>query len=462
MKNPQPPSEAAADRLHDKCVVLCVTGGIAAYKSAILVRALVKAGARVIVIMTEAAQRFVAPLTFETLSGNPVVTSTFDSVHEMGAVEHIELATWADFVIVAPATYNFLGKLAAGIADDPVTTFISAVTVPVFIAPAMNDHMWRNPICQRNVAGLRQLGYRFVDPQRGGLACSWVGEGRMSEPETILNDVRAVLGVAGGAPAGTAARSGIPAAGAEQPNVPKSGTGRAPEGSSDAAPGRGSGLAGQTLLVTAGSTREAIDPVRFVANRSTGRMGYALAAAGVRRGARVLLVSGPSELAVPEGLAAFHRVESAEEMQQVCREWLAQADVLLMAAAVADFRPRSASSSKIKRAAGGMQLDLEPTPDLLTELRAQKGSRFFVGFALETGDPARSAQEKLRAKGLDLVVANRVGPETGPGPSTNQVWIFGPRGLLTETPLLDKGAIAEIILDAVESASAGRTQPARA
>jgi phosphopantothenoylcysteine decarboxylase/phosphopantothenate--cysteine ligase len=448
----------ATDGLHGKRVVLCVTGGIAAYKSAILVRALVKAGARVIVVMTEAAQRFVAPLTFETLSANPVVTSTFDRAHEMGAVEHIELATWADFVIVAPATYDFLGKLAAGLADDPVTTFISAVTVPVFIAPAMNDHMWQNPICQRNVAGLRQFGYRFVDPQRGGLACSWVGEGRMSEPETILAEVRAALGAVGAvsAPmsAGTASKGGTPATGAAPPAGLNPGTARAA--------GRGSVLAGQTLLVTAGSTREAIDPVRFVANRSTGRMGYALAAAGVRRGARVLLVSGPSELAVPEGLAGFRRVESAEEMHQICRDWLAQTDILLMAAAVADFRPRSTSGTKIKRAAGAMQLDLEPTPDLLTALRGQKGNRFFVGFALETGDPARAAQEKLKAKGLDLVVANRVGPETGPGTATNQVWIYGPRGLVKETPLLDKSVIAEIILDAVESASAGRTQPAGA
>ena len=445
MRNPSPPSEATAapDVLHGRRVALCVTGGIAAYKSAYLVRALVKAGARVIVVMTDAAQRFVAPLTFETLSGNPVVTSSFERAHEMGAVQHIELATWADLVIVAPATYNFLGKVVGGIADDAVTTFISAVTVPVWIAPAMNDHMWRNPVCQRNVAELRRLGYRFVDPQRGGLACSWEGEGRMSEPETILTDVRAALAGAG-------------------PGAPPESSADTPAGTLREEGTRRSTLAGQTLLITAGGTREAIDPVRFVSNRSTGRMGYALAAAGVRRGARVLLVSGPSDLAVPAGLAALRRVETASEMLEACREWLPQADVLLMTAAVADYRPRASAGTKIKRAAGPLRLDLEPTPDVLAALRPLKGSRIFVGFALETEHPAAAAQKKLRAKGLDLVVANRVGPDTGPGVTTNQVWIYGPRGLVEETPLLDKAAVAEIVLDAVEAASAGRAQPAGA
>jgi phosphopantothenoylcysteine decarboxylase/phosphopantothenate--cysteine ligase len=405
--------------------VLCVTGGIAAYKSATLTRALVKAGARVIVIVTEAAQRFVAPLTFETLSGNPVVTSTFDRVFQMGAVEHIDLATWADAVVVAPATYNFLGKLHAGVADDAVTTFVTAVVAPVLIAPAMNDHMWRNPICKRNVEALRELGYRFIDPQRGGLACSWEGEGRMSEPEEILVAIRAALQDA------TVQRDAD-----ARPAPPKT-----------AAAGI---LAGSTILVTAAGTWEWLDPVRFVGNRSSGRMGYALAAAARRRGARVLLVSGPTALQPPDGLEGIRRVETAEEMLQACRDWIEAADVLLMAAAVADYRPRSVSKAKIKRTRRALRLELEPTPDILAELRGAKQERLYVGFALETEDPQQAGAAKRAEKGLDLVVANRVGTDTGPDHDTNQVWIYNASGLIESTPVLEKPVIAEIVLDAVE------------
>ena len=430
MKEPNPRSEAAArGPLANRHVALCVTGGIAAYKAAILTRGLVKAGAAVTVVMTEAAQRFVAPLTFETLSGNPVVTSTFDRAFQMGAVEHVDLAGWADAVVVAPATYNLLGKLCAGIADDAVTTFLAAVNSPVLLAPAMNEHMWRNPINQRNVAALRGLGYSMVDPERGGLACSWEGEGRMAEPETILAALSSML-------AGAPAREGSPPAGP---------------------------LAGRTLLVTAAGTWEAIDPVRFVGNRSSGRMGYALAAAASRRGARVLLVSGPSALPEPAGLVGFQRVESAAEMLQACRDWLKPADVLLMAAAVADYRPRAVATEKIKRTQAPLRLDLEPTADVLSELRAHKDERLFVGFALETdGDPGPAAQAKLRAKGLDLVVANRVGPDTGPESETNRVWIWNAQGLVETTPVLEKRRIAEIILDAVEGELLRRRAPAGA
>jgi len=431
MKSPNPHSEApnAAEPFQGRRVVLCVTGGIAAYKAAYLTRGLVRAGAQVSVVMTEAAQRFVGPLTFETLSGNRVVTSTFERVYETGPVEHVDLAERTDLVVVAPATYNFLGKLCAGIADDAVTTFISAVVCPVLVAPAMNEHMWRNPINQRNVGALHALGYHFVDPERGGLACSWEGEGRMAEPETILAAARELLH---------------------------------PGPKTLPSPARSS-LSGLTVLVTAAGTWEAIDPVRFVGNRSSGRMGYALAAAAARRGAQVLLVSGPSALEIPAGLLSSRRVESAAEMLQACRDWLPRADILLMAAAVADYRPRQVAENKIKRSRAAMQLDLEATPDVLAELRPLKESRLFVGFALETAaDPGPAAQAKLRDKGLDLVVANRVGADTGPEQRTNQVWIWNAEGLVEATPVLDKQVVAEIVLDAVENAWAKRRTPAGA
>ncbi|MFQ5600577.1 MAG: bifunctional phosphopantothenoylcysteine decarboxylase/phosphopantothenate--cysteine ligase CoaBC [Candidatus Krumholzibacteriia bacterium] len=444
-KRPRQPEDAAAhDPLQGKRVVLCVTGGIAAYKSAYLTRALVRAGAGVVVVMTEAAQRFVAPLTFETLSGNRVVTSTFERVLDVGAVEHIDLAEWADLVIVAPATYNFLGKLRAGIADDVVTTFISAVTSPAFIAPAMNEHMWRNPINQHNVEALRALGYHFVDPERGGLACSWEGEGRMSEPDAILSAVRRELPGVGHE---ESARSHGAAIGAQRAPSERGVT--------------GSPLADRTVLVTAAGTHEAIDPVRYVGNRSSGRMGYALAAGAAQRGARVLLISGPSSETAPGGIAEFRSVESAEEMLQASRAWVTEADVLLMAAAVADYRPRKISSSKIKRTKRPAQLELEPTPDILDELGAMKGERFFVGFVLETGDPEGEARRKLESKRLDLVVANRVGDGTGPEARTNQVWIYDAQGLVLQTPVLDKPAVAEIILNAVETELLRRTEQAR-
>ncbi len=473
MKSPNPSSDTAGsgEPLQGRHIVLCVTGGIAAYKAAYLTRALVKAGARVAVIMTEAAQRFVAPLTFETLSGNRVVTSTFDRVFEMGAVEHVDLAGWADAVVVAPATYNLLGKLHAGIADDAVTTFLSAVVCPVLVAPAMNEHMWRNAINQRNVAGLNALGFRFVDPERGGLACSWEGEGRMAEPETIVSALRTMLAQA---PASRTAGSSSPSSHATTPGGSSQATPGSPSsrnanpggsaaGQSSSTRNESRALADLGVLVTAAGTWEAIDPVRFVGNRASGRMGYALAAAAARRGARVHLVSGPSALLPPTGLADFARVESAAEMLRVCQEWLPRAGILLMAAAVADYRPRDVAPRKIKRTRSALQLDLEPTADVLATLRTAKGGRLFVGFALETdADPSAAAQQKLREKGLDLIVANRVGKETGPDQRTNQVWIWNAEGLVEATPVLEKELIAEIVLDAVEGELAKRPAPARA
>jgi phosphopantothenoylcysteine decarboxylase / phosphopantothenate---cysteine ligase len=438
-----PATGQVVDPLRDARIVLCVSGGIAAYKSAYLTRALVKAGARVFVVMTENAQRFVTPLTFETLSGNPVVTSTFARVHAMGAVEHIDLAEWATLVLVAPATYNLIGKLHAGIADDAVSTFLTAVVCPVFLAPAMNDHMWRNPVNQRNVEGLRALGYRIIDPERGGLACSWEGEGRMREPEAIVEAVSADLRsspATGTSHAGSADATNLGAA----------------AGTTGSLAGPRGALAGRTVLVSAAGTHEPIDPVRFIGNRSSGKMGYALAARAAHHGARVLLVTGPSNQPLPPGIADVRRVETAAEMLDALRAWLPEADVLLMAAAVADYRPSRPARDKIKRSAEPLQLDLEPTPDILRELGPAKGGRVFVGFALETESPESSARAKLQRKGLDLVVANRVGPETGPDTDTNQVWIYDAEGLVLETPLLDKSRVADAVLGVVEERWARR------
>ncbi len=432
--SPAPEKADTSDSLPGKRVVLCITGGIAAYKSAYLTRALVRAGAQVMVIMTPNAQRFVGPLTFETLSGNPVVTSSFERVHAMGAVEHIDLATWADVVLVAPASYDVLGKLHAGIADDAVTTFLAAVACPVFLAPAMNDRMWKNPVNQRNVQGLRALGYRIVDPERGGLACSWEGEGRMREPDAIVEALRTFV----------AAR---PGASDLAPNALPS----SPPGS----------LAGRTVLVSAGGTREAIDPVRFVGNRSSGRMGFELAAAAAARGARVLLVSGPTHLDAPAGIAEIERIESAAEMSAALQARVSRCDVLLMTAAVADYRPVQAATEKIKRSNEPVHLELDPAPDILGALQPHKGARFFVGFALETAAPETEARAKLERKGLDLVVANRVGIGTGPDADTNQVWIYDAHGLVLETALLPKSQIAIAILDVVETALARKEAPAR-
>jgi phosphopantothenoylcysteine decarboxylase/phosphopantothenate--cysteine ligase len=290
--------------------------------------------------------------------------------------------------------------------------------------------MWRNPVNQRNVEGLRGLGYRFIDPERGGLACSWEGEGRMREPEAIVEALRA--GVRTGLPSGTAH-----------------------------AVDSGGGLAGRTILVSAAGTHEAIDPVRFIGNRSSGKMGYALAAQAARRGARVVLVSGPSALPVPSGVAAIRRVETAEAMLVALREELPKVDALLMAAAVADYRPARPSRDKIKRSSAPLRLDLEPTPDILKSLAPAKGKRLFVGFALETGAPETEARAKLRRKGLDLVVANRVGPGTGPEVDTNQVWIYDADGLVLETPLLDKTRIAEAVIAVVEARLASKEASSR-
>ena len=344
------------------------------------------------------------------------------------------MALWADLVLVAPASYDFLGKLYAGIADDAVTTLLAAVRAPVFLVPSMNDHMWRNPINQRNVRELDALGYRFVDPERGPLACVWEGEGRMREPDAIVEAVRTALRTNA---LGMSRAEGVGETGASDARVQSAdaSTSTTRTGTSASTP-RGGGaptsdsaaLAGRTVLISAAGTREAIDPVRFVGNRSSGKMGFALAAEASRRGARVVLVSGPTHLEAPAGVAETVRVETAAEMLAALESRIEAADILLMAAAVADYRPRDAAAAKLKRGAGPLRVEMEPTPDILVTLAPRKGERLFVGFALETGDPEAEARAKLQRKGLDLIVANRVGPGTGFDSDTNQVWIYDAAG----------------------------------
>jgi len=383
-------------------VVLGVSGGIACYKAAELVRLLVKDGFAVNVIMTHGAREFVAPLTFQTLSGNPVATDTFDLTQE-SEIGHIALADSADIFVIAPATANLIGKIAAGIADDLLTTVLMATMAPVLIAPAMNVHMYENPILQENIRKLRRVGYHFIEPAEGFLACGYEGKGRLPEPETILDEVRRVLGK--------------------------------------------KDLADERLLITAGPNREPIDPVRYLSNRSSGKMGYALARAGLRRGASVALVSGPTSLEPPAG-ARLISVTTAAEMRRAVLEEFPNCTAVIMAAAVSDYRPSESSSSKMKRGKGSWELRLEPNPDILKELGAKKDGKLLVGFAAETDDLATNAKKKLREKNLDMIVANDVTQEgSGFDGDTNIATIVDRTGASRALPLMTKDELANQILD---------------
>lgn len=362
-------------------ILLGVTGGIAAYKSADLTRRLQDAGAEVRVAMTHAATQFVGPLTFQALSGNPVHLDLLDPAAE-AAMGHIELARWADTVLVAPASADFMARLAHGMANDLLTTLCLATDAPIVLAPAMNRLMWQNAATQDNVSLLTQRGIRLIGPAAGGQACGEVGEGRMVEP---LDLVRELLG------------SGASAV--EQR------------------------LAGLTVLVTAGPTREAIDPVRFISNRSSGRMGFAVADAARRAGARVVLVAGPAALATPPGVERID-VTSAEEMCQAVMQRVGAADVFVGTAAVADYRPADVVSSKIKKKTERMELILEPTQDILQTVAARAQPPFTVGFAAETDELERFARDKLVRKKLDMIAANWVGGETGFDSDDNALEVF--------------------------------------
>jgi phosphopantothenoylcysteine decarboxylase/phosphopantothenate--cysteine ligase len=397
-------------------VALGVTGGIAAYKAAELVRLLQDRGIRVQVVMTRAAQEFVRPLTFAALSGEKVITDLFGSGAEDpnidSAVEHIAVAQAIDALVVAPATADVIAKFAHGQANDFLTTLFLATTAPVVIAPAMNVNMWENAATQANLQTLKARGFTIVEPDSGYLACGMIGAGRLAANETIVKAVLKALGA-------------------------------------------GQDLAGETVLVTAGPTREPIDPVRYIGNRSSGKMGYALAEAALRRGAKVILVSGPTTLA-PSSAADVVQVQTAQQMRDAVLANLDQATIVIKAAAVADFTVRSAGE-KIKRN-GPMNLELEPTVDILAEVGAKKGSRIVVGFAAETNDVLANARKKLESKCLDAIVLNDVSqPGIGFDSERNAVTIITHGGAET-VPETSKWEVAHRVLDAVVKLKAERTR----
>lgn len=390
--------------IKDKIIILGITGGIAAYKAAELTRLLIKAGAKVHVIMTRGAAEFVTPLTFQTLSKNPVHTDIFSLTQEAD-VGHISLADRADLFVIAPATANIIGKIANGIADDLLTTSVMATKAPVLLAPAMNCNMYDNPIVQGNMEKLKKYGYHFIDSETGELACGYEGKGRMAEPSDILEEIETILS-------------------------PKD-------------------LKGERILVTAGPTHEAIDPVRFIGNRSSGKMGYALAKMALRRGAEVTLISGPSSLKPPRG-ARFIMVESAAEMRKAVMANLKDATAVVMTAAVADYKPVTAASEKMKKGKASLSIDLEKTEDILSDIGKKKGKKLLIGFAAETENLVANAKKKLKEKNLDLIVANNVKePGAGFGVDTNIVTIMDKNGAVEELPKMSKEDVAWRVLDRV-------------
>jgi phosphopantothenoylcysteine decarboxylase/phosphopantothenate--cysteine ligase len=389
-------------------VALGVSGGIAAYKAAEIVRLLQDRGLRVQVVMTKSAQEFVRPLTFAALSGEKVITDIFSSENEQpnidSAVEHIAVAQAIDGLLIAPATADILAKFAQGIANDFLTTLYLATTAPVVVAPAMNVNMWNHPATQANLEILRKRGVKIVEPGEGYLACGMTGPGRLAENEAIV----AAL---------------LEAVGASQD------------------------LAGETVLVTAGPTREKIDPVRYLTNRSSGRMGYAIAEAAIRRGARVLLVTGPTAIKPPAS-AEVTKVESAEEMRQAVLKLLPEASIVIKTAAVADYRAKDTADQKMKRK-GPMTLELEPTADILAELARHKKNQFIIGFAAETQNVLENARKKLTSKSLDAIVVNDVSHEgVGFDSDRNAVTIIT-HDEVVEVPETTKWDVAQRVLDQV-------------
>jgi phosphopantothenoylcysteine decarboxylase/phosphopantothenate--cysteine ligase len=389
-------------------VALGVTGGIAAYKAAEIVRLLQEREIRVQVVMTHAAQEFIRPLTFAALSGEKVITGMFDAANSDpnidSAVEHISVAQSIDALLVAPATSDILGKFAQGIANDFLTTLYLATTAPVVVAPAMNVNMWNHPATQANVEVLRKRGVKIVEPDSGYLACGMLGPGRLAANEAIVAAVLQALGA-----------------------------------SQD--------LAGETILITAGPTREKIDPVRFITNRSSGRMGYALAEAALRRGAHVLLVSGPTAITPPDAVE-FTRVETAAEMREEVLKLLPQATIVIKTAAVSDYRPKAAADQKLKRT-GPISIDLEPTSDILAELASRKTHQLLIGFAAETENVLENARKKLFKKSLDAVVVNDVSREgVGFDSDRNAVTIIT-HDEVVEVPETTKWDVAQRVLDQI-------------
>ena len=392
--------------LKDKNVILGVTGGIAAYKSVDLASRLRKAGANVHVIMTKGAQNFVTPLTFREITGNPVTTTMWGEVTNHN-VEHIALANMADLVIVAPATANFIAKCAMGMADDMLTTTLLATKAPIFFAPAMNSNMYENQLTQKNIDVLIESGWNFIPPESGHLACGTDGVGRMPEPADIVDFVYFTMAFA-------------------------------------------ADMLGIKVLVTAAGTYEPIDPVRYIGNRSSGKMGYAIAEAAKKRGAEVILVSGPSAITPPDGVE-FIGVESAAEMRDAVMEHFSEADMIIKAAAVADYRVRNASDQKIKKNDEELTLVLEKNPDILKELGEKKRTgQILVGFAAETQNLLEYARAKLEKKNLDMIVANDVSrKDAGFNTDTNVVKLLYRNGTIEELPIMTKHKLADELLNRV-------------
>ena len=392
------------DPLKGKEIVVGVCGGIAAYKAADFLRGLVKAGANARVIMTKAAQAFVGPVTFEALSGHPVWTHMFEGGQD-GVFRHIQWAEKADAAVIIPATANILGKMAHGIADDPLTTFALALRAPMLVCPSMNVRMYENAVVLDNIKRLRHLGIHVVDPEIGPLACGGEGAGRLPSIETIAERLRDLVSC--------------------------------------------QDLAGQKVLITAGPTQEPMDPVRFMSNPSSGKMGYALARCARRRGAEVLLISGPTGLSDPDGVVVI-RVQTAQEMFDAVMAHGDRQTVIVKAAAVSDWRPAGVFEHKVKKTGATQPVALERTVDILEALGKRKKAQILVGFAAETKDLQKNARAKLVAKNLDLIVANPVGQkDSGFGSDVNQGALFYADGGTEAIPLMDKEALADLLLDRV-------------
>jgi phosphopantothenoylcysteine decarboxylase/phosphopantothenate--cysteine ligase len=391
--------------LKGKEVILGVTGGIAAYKAAEFVRLLIKQEANVHVVMTKNAQEFITPLTFQTLSGNPVATDPFILLEET-KIGHITLADLAELIVILPATANIIGKIANGIADDFLSTMVMASKAPVLFVPSMNVNMWENKALQKNIQTLIESGYHIIEPGEGELACHWYGKGRLAELSDLVERIEDLLS-------------------------PKD-------------------LKGERILVTGGPTQEPIDPVRFITNRSSGKMGYALAKVAKRRGADVILITGPTSLPPTRRDIEVFPVKTAEEMRKAVLNRVEGCSVVIKAAAVSDYRPKEVSQNKLKKTDPHYSLDLERTKDILEEIGKMKGSRILIGFAAETEDIVANARKKLKEKNLDLIVVNDVTkPDAGFGTDTNQVKILYPSGEIKDLPLMSKEEVSQFILDDV-------------
>ena len=391
--------------LKGRQIVLGVTGGIAAYKAAELVRLLVKEEANVHVVMTRNAQEFITSLTFQTLSGNPVATDPFVLIEER-EIGHIALADLAELIVILPATANIIGKIANGISDDFLSTMVMASRAPVLFAPSMNVNMWENKAVQVNIQTLLERGYHVIEPGEGELACHWYGKGRLAELTEVMERIEDFF-------------------------CPKD-------------------LKGEKILITGGPTQEPIDPVRFITNRSSGKMGYALAKVAKRRGAEVILVTGPTSLPIPRRDIEVIPVQTAGEMRKTVLSHIEGCSAVIKAAAVSDFRPKVMSQRKLKKAEASRSLELEKTEDILGEIGKKKKDRVLVGFAAETEDLVENARKKLKEKNLDFIVVNDVTkPGAGFGVDTNQVKILYPSGEAKDLPLMSKEEVSQLILDEV-------------